>query len=172
LNNPSTHGARDPGLVTFLWWLTTLGWAGLIFYFSTSTFSGEFTVWLLRQVLDFLHISVLPATFYLLNYLIRKLAHLTEYAMFSFLLYGGLSGGKPFAWRARTAGWCIVIAGIYSLTDEFHQAFVPGRAASWTDCGIDAAGAALAMLFLFADKWYLQAKARRRAARKDSPADT
>jgi VanZ family protein len=45
--------------------------------------------------------------------------------------------------------WCIGIVGLYSLTDEFHQRFVPGRNASLVDCGIDVAGAAIALIIIF-----------------------
>jgi VanZ family protein len=172
LNNSSTPGARAPDFASLLWWLTTLGWAGLIFYLSTGTFGGSFTAWLLGQALDLLHISVAPSTFTLLHQGLRKLAHLTEYAMFALLLYGGLSGGKQFVWRARRAVQCIAIAALYSLTDELHQSFVPGRGASLVDCSIDTAGAALAMLVLYASSRISQTRARRIAAKNDNPAET
>jgi VanZ family protein len=171
LNNPSSHGVHDRDFALILWWLITLGWATLIFYLSTATFATWFSAWLLHQLLDLLRVNISAAAFAALHFLVRKFAHLTEYAMFSLLLYGALSGGRQFAWRARTAWQSVVIAALYSLIDELHQSFVPGRTASWTDCGIDAAGAALGMLFLYASEWCVQAKASRRAARKDSPAD-
>jgi VanZ family protein len=171
LNNPSIRGARDPGLVTFLWWLTTLGWAALIFYLSSGTFGGAFTAWLLQQVLNLLQVTVSAQTFASLHFLIRKLAHVTEYAMYGMLLYGSLGGGRDFTWKARRAVWCVAIAAAYSLTDELHQSLVPGREASLTDCGIDVAGATLAMLLLYAANRIFQAKANSTAARKETPAE-
>lgn len=171
MNNPPSHGAHDRDFALIVWWLTTLGWAGLIFYLSTATFASTFTTWFLHQLLDLLEVNISAEAFATLHFLVRKLAHVTEYAMFSLLLYGGLSGGRQFAWRTRRAWQSVAIAALYSLTDELHQSLVPGREASLTDCGIDAAGAALAMLLLYAAGWYLQAKASRTAARKDSPAD-
>jgi VanZ family protein len=41
------------------------------------------------------------------------------------------------------------VAGAYSLTDEFHQTFVPGRGPSLIDCGIDTTGAALGALVFY-----------------------
>ena len=171
MNNPSSNGANDRDFALVLWWLTTLGWAGLIFYSSASTFGGTLTALLLQQVLSWAHISLAPGTFAFLHFLLRKLAHLTEYAMFALLLYGSFSGGKEFAWRPRTALRCIALAATYSLTDELHQAYVPGRGASLADCGIDTAGAVLAMLLLYAGHRIAQIRASRRAARKESAAE-
>ena len=53
---------------------------------------------------------------------------------------------KSSPWRLRRVLGCFLIAVVYSLTDEYHQSFVPGRNASLTDCGIDAIGAALGIL--------------------------
>jgi VanZ family protein len=171
LNKPSTHGARDLGFVTFLWWLTTLGWAALIFYLSTGIFGSAFTAWLLQQILNLLRVTVSADVFASLHFLIRKLAHVTEYTMYGMLLYGSFGGGRDFTWKARRAVWCVAIAAAYSLTDELHQSLVPGRAASLTDCGIDAAGAALAMILLYAADRIFHARANSAAARKETPAE-
>jgi len=120
-----------------------------IFRFSTITYGGWFTAWLLHQIFDFLHIAISPSDFQALHNIIRKLAHVTEYAMFALLLYGSLRGGKDFAWRARTALLCFAITAGYSLTDEFHQLFVPGRGGSLVDCGIDASGGAFSLLAIY-----------------------
>jgi VanZ family protein len=71
---------------------------------------------------------------------IRKLAHFLEYLVLSVLLYRALRSGPR--WDMRAAGMAIVLAGLYSLSDEFHQWFVPGRTAAATDCLIDVSGAA------------------------------
>lgn len=171
LNNASTKSPNSRLFPSLLWWLTTAVWAGLMFYFSTSTFGGALTAWLLQQVLSWAHLNLAPDAFAFLHFLLRKLAHLTEYAMFAILLYGSLSGGKGFAWRPRTALRCMALAVAYSLTDELHQAFVPGRGASLADCGIDTAGTALAMLLLYAGHRFVQMRASRRAARNESAAE-
>jgi hypothetical protein len=60
--------------------------------------------------------------------------HIGEYAVLAGLLrLGGLS-------RAAT----IVFATLYGLSDEFHQAFVPGRDASFVDAGFDLVASAVA----------------------------
>ncbi len=145
-------------------WLTTLAWAALIYHLSSQVFGASFTAWLLVQVLGLLHLSVSPGTFYLLHFLVRKLAHLTEYAIFSQLLYASFLGTDEFEWRPRTALWSIVIAGAYSLTDEFHQLFEPGRTASIIDSAIDTLGTVLGMLAVYAATRFRQANNKTTAA--------
>jgi len=125
-------------------------WAGLIFYLSTSGFGVGFTEWLLLQILSLLHATVSPHTFEVLHHLMRKAAHMTEYAVFCLLLYAAFLEADDFEWRPRLALRSVLIAGIYSLTDEYHQTFVAGRTASIVDCGIDTAGAAISTLIVFA----------------------
>jgi VanZ family protein len=173
LNN-STASAITPrpgGAQPAVWWITTAAWAATIYELSTQTYGSGLTAWLLRQALEFLHISISAAAFQSLHHLIRKLAHLSEYAMFALLLYGALAGGKSYAWQARRAAWCIGIAGIYSLTDEFHQLFVPERGASLLDSALDTTGGALAMLVLYLVSRMTQARARRKAAVRERNAE-
>ena len=136
---------RRSGLI-FLW-VVTVAWAAQIYQFSTATFGGVFTTWLLTQILKLLHIVVAFPTFRLLHHLMRKGAHVTEYALFSMLLYYSLGGGHR-EWRRKPAIWALIIAGVYSLSDEFHQRFVPGRGPSIFDSGIDTAGAFLGILIV------------------------
>lgn len=136
-------------------WVTTALWAAVIFTLSTETYSASFTAWLLYQALGILHLHLSPAAFAMLHLLIRKLAHLTEYAIFSLLLYQSLQFNPSPTWRLRTALWAVLVAGLYSLTDEYHQVFTPGRTASLMDCGIDTTGAILAMLGSYAsERWF------------------
>ena len=172
MNSLPAQAAPDRSLHAYLWWATTVAWAATIFYFSTGAYGGWLTAWLLRQVLDLLGVHLPAVTFNLLHNFIRKLAHLTEYAIYASLLYGSLGGGRDFTWRMRRALLCVAAAAIYSLTDEFHQMFVPGRGPAILDCVIDTSGASVGMVMMWARDRVLQAKARRRVAANDSPADT
>lgn len=78
----------------------------------------------------------------------RKCAHLTEYALFGMLLYYSL--GRRREWRRMPAVCALIIAGLYSLSDEFHQLFVPGRGPSLVDSGIDTFGAFLGIVMVYA----------------------
>ncbi len=62
--------------------------------------------------------------------LLRKLGHFAEFGVLGALLLRAL-GNAPVA---------VVLGSLYALTDEAHQAFVPGRVASPLDWTIDAAG--------------------------------
>ena len=86
------------------------------------------------------------AGFALIQHLVRKLAHLAEYAILTVLLCMSSEEKGRFNRRSRRPLWCFRIAVAYSLTDEFHQRFVPGRNASLADCGLDSIGGAMGIL--------------------------
>lgn len=133
-----------------LWWAPTLAWAALIFFLSTGSFSGWLSARILTAIIGFLHLRVSAQTFATLHFLFRKLAHLTEYAVFALFVYHSLQEEHRAEWRTRTALVSILVAGAYALLDEFHQSFVPGRTPALADCGLDTLGATLAMLGLYA----------------------
>ena len=71
---------------------------------------------------------------------IRKLSHFSEYLILSVLLYRALRAERR--WSLRAAALALALAGLYSVGDELHQWFVPGRLAGARDCLIDVSGAA------------------------------
>ena len=54
----------------------------------------------------------------------------------------------PKKWYGSACGWIFCI--IYALTDEWHQMFVPGRAAEWKDVLTDSFGALTGILIIVA----------------------
>jgi VanZ family protein len=140
----------------FLRWAVTLGWAAQIFSFSTGDFGAPFTALLLAQILGLLHVAVSSQTFQFLHHLMRKSAHMTEYALLSMLLYYSMNRSSD--WSKRTGLWALLIAAVYSLSDEFHQMFVPGRGPSLFDSGIDTGGAFLGILIVYASSHLLRKK--------------
>ena len=74
-----------------------------------------------------------------------KQAHAFTYGVLAVLCLMGLTGWR---WR-RVAGAhllaAFVMAVLYGVSDEFHQAFVPGRTPDVADVVADAGGAALAL---------------------------
>ena len=106
-----------------------LAWAGLIFFLSgrpASTYEG----------LDDAAPQV-PG----LSYLVHGLLYL----ILAGLLLRWLLSSKRWPRVPTRAAALIVIAAtcIYGLSDEVHQAFVPGRAFEVLDLAADAAGAAI-----------------------------
>jgi len=94
-------------------------------------------------------VEVSRHSFHFLAFGFRKLGHLTEYSIFAIFLYHALGDDHRGSWDPRKALACILLAGLYSLTDEFHQRFVPGRGPSIVDSGIDTIGATLGMVIVY-----------------------
>ena len=126
-----TRGAH---LHSIAWKAAAVVWALVIFALSTGAFGPGFTAPLLAGALSLVHLAVSTPHFEVLNLCVRKAAHLAEYAIFAYLL-GESSKDPPFPWRQRRLLACFLILVAYSLTDEYHQSFMPGRTASLTDCG-------------------------------------
>jgi VanZ family protein len=84
---------------------------------------------------------------------IRKLAHLTEFAVLGVLVWRGWRQRPAFrpavAWPWPAALIPLAICVGYALLDEFHQSFVPSRGASLGDVLIDSGGAAIGLALLW-----------------------
>ena len=145
IQTPSRY-ARVHAIV---WKVTSVAWAGLIFYLSSQGFGSNFTLALMHELVRILHFNLSAVSFEILHHLVRKLAHLTEYAIFAMLLYGSVADDNPFRWRPPRALACLLIPALYSLTDEFHQVFSSGRGPSLIDCGIDTIGASIGILLSY-----------------------
>lgn len=75
---------------------------------------------------------------------IRKGAHMTEFAILALLLYLYLKY-YPLS-KKQTALLALGITIGYAATDEFHQLFVPGRAGRLSDVCIDSLGGVLGII--------------------------
>ncbi len=99
-----------------LLWLPVVAWAALIFALSSvPSLSTGLGTW---------------------DTVLRKGAHVTEYAILGALLLRALGREVP-----------AFLSGVaYAATDELHQHFVAGRHASPVDVAIDAVGIAVGVL--------------------------
>ena len=172
MNNTLPHDPRPGTSPPLVWWAATIAWTITIYQFSTATYGVTLTAWLIGEILRILGIHLSAATFESVHFLVRKLAHVTEYGIFSALLYGSLGAGRDMKWVWRRAILCAAIAAGYSLTDELHQVFVPGRSASFLDSALDASGAILAMAAVYIFNRLTQTKAKTSAASAANPAET
>ncbi len=68
-----------------------------------------------------------------------KLLHAGAYAVLGGLVAAAVAASCPGAVRA--IGLAAVLAAAYGATDEWHQAYVPGRTSDPADWAADAAGA-------------------------------
>jgi VanZ family protein len=127
-------------------WLPAGSWMGLIWHMSADSSSGIKSLRLSRLVWGWL---LTPLTGVHPSYpilfetdtLIRKTAHMTEYAIMAALFFVALrldGRQRPLTMCLR---WTILLTIGWAASDELHQAFVPGRGAHVTDVMIDAAGA-------------------------------
>lgn len=89
----------------------------------------------------------------LIEFLVRKAAHFTEYALFGASLFATVRAflGKRFVEKGKGGNRLLyliswILGTLYAVTDEVHQLFVPGRYGKWTDVVIDSAGLALGAL--------------------------
>ncbi|MBC7265788.1 MAG: VanZ family protein [Coriobacteriia bacterium] len=81
---------------------------------------------------------------------IAPYAHFGAYAVLGALVLYALS--DPTRWLPAVA-----FASLYGITDEFHQAFIPGRTPDPLDWAIDTAGAIVGAVVL---AWWLSKKRR------------
>jgi len=130
--------------------LLAIIWAAQIFWMSTSTFKSEHSKALLTRLVELLHLRLSVEELWTLNTILRKCAHVVEYAILSILLYFSFRGTDRLRHQPNVARWSILIACVYALADEFHQAFVRDRGASLIDCSLDFIGAVVGAFLVFA----------------------
>ena len=75
-----------------------------------------------------------------------KYLHLIAYAPLGALFYRAFSTLKMGGKKTKVAVLSIVCAGLYGISDEIHQYFVPGRHADIIDAAVDFVGAACGVL--------------------------
>ena len=74
---------------------------------------------------------------------IDKVYHALEYAALAFLLMCALRTTFPTRSTTQLILWGVALTVLYGCSDEFHQAFTPGREMSVYDALADAVGAGL-----------------------------
>jgi VanZ family protein len=111
-------------MVTFLrYWGPVYGYAGLIFYLSAQPHPEE-------------HLPFV-------THLSDKVLHAVEYAVLGALCYRALRGSGNDVWRQQAIPAAILLASLYGVSDEVHQAFVPFRDSNWLDWVADTVGAVI-----------------------------
>ena len=135
------------------YWLPAMFIAILISLFSTYFFGSQQTARVIIPILHWLFPFASHRVLHLMHVAIRKLAHITEFAVFSIAVFHGVRGERP-GWRLNWALCTLLVAVAYGGLDEWHQSFVPLREARVRDVAIDAIGAVLAQVLVWAyAKW-------------------
>ncbi|MDE6241886.1 MAG: VanZ family protein [Anaeroplasmataceae bacterium] len=132
-----------------------LAWMGVIFYFShqngvsSSRMSNKVTSWVVNTFVS--NYSNLPKdeqTNILKNtsYVIRKLAHYSEYVVLGLFLFVAV---YTFTSNEKIIFPVVSVLGIlYAISDEFHQYFIGGRAPAVKDVLIDSIGVLTILLLI------------------------
>ncbi len=137
----------------FLLWTLSVLWMLLIFFFSgqSRADSAQLSMdvrGLFARVIEFLGLESY-AHHELLHYFVRKCAHVFLYVVLGISV---TASAKISDWH-RYGMWAIFICFAYAVSDEIHQAFVPGRGPLIRDVLLDTlsaiCGAALYVFFGF-----------------------
>ena len=128
-------------------WLPVFIWLAVIFLGSTDLMSAEHTSRFIVPFLRWLNPDISLETLASIHSIIRKCAHLGEYAVLALLLLRAailMTNLKRSLAILYVSVWvaCLFVA----TTDEFHQTFVASRGASAADIMIDGSGAILGLL--------------------------
>ena len=133
------------------YWVPVLLWMALIFSASGDTKSSHKSSRLIGPFVKFFVPDISEERLEQIVFGVRKAAHLTEYAVLSWLLARAfLRPGTPWGrWDRKAALLAWLIASLYAASDELHQSFVPNRTARWADVGLDSFGAAVGAVTLY-----------------------
>jgi len=106
-------------------WILVFIWAGVIFFFSHQPGLK----------------SSLPNEY---DFVLRKLAHISEYAILTFLLIRAFSQYQLS--KKKILFFSIFLAILYAFSDEYHQSFIFERTGAFRDVIIDSIGILLVWL--------------------------
>jgi len=133
--------ARFPRFVSH--YLPLIAWLAFISFASSDEFNAGNTSRIIGPLILWLFPNTSPETLAVVHFVMRKIAHFTEYAILGFL--------AARAFRTSTQRWfliCAALVVVYALLDEYHQSFVPSRPASIFDSFIDMAGGLAVLIFI------------------------
>jgi len=106
---------------------------------STDLMSGTHTSRFIGPFLRWLSPGISADAIATIQLLIRKAAHVAEYAVFAAVLVRAVRGHcQTPVWQI---GIVITVASVYAALDETHQSFVASRTGSPRDVMIDICGA-------------------------------
>ncbi|WP_279160357.1 VanZ family protein [Thomasclavelia cocleata] len=117
----------------------------MIFIFIMSHTNGNESSnqsnFIVKIVLEFININHET-----LSFMIRKTAHMSEYAILLLFIYYGLYKTITYKYQLLIS---LLITFIYACSDEFHQLFIPGRSGQFMDVLIDTSGALIMLLIIY-----------------------
>ena len=130
---------------------------GFIFLFSTDTFSGSQTSRFIGPILKWFAPDITNDSIASVQLVVRKIAHLFEYAILSMLICRALAKRLAKPLPLRSLGQGVLLSIVYAAFDEWHQSWTEERFGSPIDVGIDSVGAILGAAFF---SWLSSRKSR------------
>src|SRR6266513_1621866 len=131
----------------FKYWLPLLIWVCVIFLGSTDVLSAEHTSRFMVPFLLWLKPEMSPEKILFILIVMRKSAHVSEYAILALLLWRALRSNPTLrTTRPMLLGAVLVACIVFAASDEFHQSFVKSRTPSIRDVMLDVAGALMGLL--------------------------
>lgn len=88
----------------------------------------------------------------ILELVIRKAAHMTEYVILFLLSYLAMVKISMSQSRFYNRSIAVLISLLYACSDEMHQLLVPGRSGKMIDVGIDIAGVLIVLICMILSK--------------------
>jgi VanZ family protein len=141
--------APSPLTTVALYWGVVIVWMALISLLSTEPFSAANTNRYLDPILRYFFPHITAAEYRFWHTVVRKSAHFAEFFVLGALAYWASRRGRSPRWRAAWMLQALVLAVVYALLDEAHQALVPNRTPSFSDSGIDSLGAATSQIVIY-----------------------
>lgn len=129
-------------------YLPLLVWLAFISFASSDNFSASNTSRIIGPLILWLFPNTSPETLAVVHFIVRKIAHFTEYAILGFLAARAFRTSPRPAINQRWFLICLTLIIVYALMDEYHQTFVPSRTASIYDSMIDVTGGLIALLIV------------------------
>jgi VanZ family protein len=146
------------------YWLPAIVWMAVIFIGSTDLMSAEQTARIIAPLLRWLKPNISAGAIAQIQLIVRKGAHVSEYAILTVLLWRALRITVPQTNMSILALIVLLVSAVFALSDEFHQSFTAARTASAVDVMIDICGALITVAFC----WILSARVANRKSRIDS----
>lgn len=88
-----------------------------------------------------------PKTIWIILVVMRKCAHVAEYAILALLLWRAVRNGPALHMKMSLLFGAVLLAcALFAASDEFHQSFVKSRTPSVRDVLLDVIGAFLGLL--------------------------
>lgn len=127
-------------------WTLLISWMCFIFFMShqpgnVSSNQSD----LVLKIFSFIGIELNDYFGEIATFIVRKTAHFSEYFILYLLSYNVF---RYYVKNKKYSIYLILFVALYAISDEFHQAFIPGRGPAIRDVLIDISGGVFAYIIM------------------------